>query len=151
MSPRASERIIVFAGARATWGSSDAHPHCSWACNMATREMRYSSEEHSRLYCFDPDNGYLPSRIVHRDATQKIEVDSLNSPREAVLFTGKDFEARFRTLFHRHDEISWHGFGHPVFQRRSAIPGEFGGILIDVTERRLSRLCVPERAGFWRC
>src|SRR5712672_2179749 len=32
----------------------------SWACNMAAREMRYSSEEHSRLYGFDPEKG-LPS------------------------------------------------------------------------------------------
>src|SRR2546428_1602486 len=27
----------------------------SWACTVATREVRHSSEEHSRLYGFDPD------------------------------------------------------------------------------------------------
>src|ERR1700686_3401353 len=27
----------------------------SWACNMAMREMRHSSEQHSRLYGFDPE------------------------------------------------------------------------------------------------
>src|ERR1700675_2392639 len=29
----------------------------SWACNTATREILHSSEEHSRLYGFDPENG----------------------------------------------------------------------------------------------
>src|SRR6202022_2688405 len=29
----------------------------SWACNIATREILHSSEEHSRLYGFDPENG----------------------------------------------------------------------------------------------
>src|SRR6267378_4504701 len=32
----------------------------SWACNISTREMRHSSEEHSRLYGFDPERG-IPS------------------------------------------------------------------------------------------
>src|SRR5258708_34112842 len=27
----------------------------SWACNITTREILHSSEEHSRLYGFDPD------------------------------------------------------------------------------------------------
>src|SRR5882762_4040411 len=29
----------------------------SWACNIATREILHSSEEHSRLYGFDPEKG----------------------------------------------------------------------------------------------
>src|SRR5882762_4402686 len=93
----------------------------SWACNMATREMRYSSEEHSRLYGFDPERG-LPSfeEIVQRAAR-----------------TGKDFEALFRIVVPQGMTRYVHGFGHPVFSA-SGIPGEFVGILMDVTERRLA-------------
>src|SRR5260370_12874663 len=39
----------------------------SWACNISTREILHSSEEHSRLYAFDPDRA-IPSfeEIVQR-------------------------------------------------------------------------------------
>src|SRR5258706_12104162 len=50
----------------------------SWACNIATREILHSSEEHSRLYGFDPEKG-IPSfedivqRMHPEDRTQIVE------------------------------------------------------------------------------
>src|SRR5882724_3862808 len=108
----------------------------SWACNMATREMRYSSEEHSRLYGFDPEKG-LPSfeEIVQRmhpeDRGRVAEIA------ERAARTGKDFEALFRIVVPQGMTRYVHGFGHPVFNA-SGTPGEFVGILMDVTERRLA-------------
>jgi len=108
----------------------------SWACNMATREMRYSSEEHSRLYGFDPEKG-LPSfeEIVQRmhpeDRGRVAEIA------ERAACTGKDFEALFRIVVPQGMTRYVHGFGHPVFNA-SGTPGEFVGILMDVTERRLA-------------
>jgi PAS domain S-box-containing protein len=108
----------------------------SWACNMATREMRYSSEEHSRLYGFDPESG-LPSfeEIVQRmhpeDRGRVAEIA------ERAACTGKDFEALFRIVVPQGMTRYVHGFGHPVFSA-SGTPGEFVGILMDVTERRLA-------------
>src|SRR6266478_1241123 len=108
----------------------------SWACNMATREMRYSSEEHSRLYGFDPEKG-LPSfeEIVQRmhpeDRGRVAEIA------ERAACTGKDFEALFRIVDPQGMTRYVHGFGHPVFNA-SGTPGEFVGILMDVTERRLA-------------
>src|SRR5712672_649351 len=108
----------------------------SWACNMATREMRYSSEEHSRLYGFDPEKG-LPSfeEIVQRmhpeDRGRVAEIA------ERAARAGKDFEALFRIVVPEGMTRYVHGFGHPVFNA-SGKPGEFVGILMDVTERRLA-------------
>src|SRR5712692_10073940 len=106
----------------------------SWACNIATREMRYSSEEHSRLYGFDPEGG-LPSfeEIVKRmhpeDRARVVEIA------ERAAYAGKDFEALFRIVVPHGMTRYVHGFGHPVFSASGA-PGEFVGILMDVTERK---------------
>src|SRR5258708_16246171 len=103
---------------------------------MARREMRYSWEEHSRLYGFDPEKG-LPSfeEIVQRmhpeDRGRVAEIA------ERAACTGKDFEALFRIVVPQGMTRYVHGFGHPVFSA-SDIPGEFVGILMDVTERRLA-------------
>src|SRR6202047_2118375 len=44
----------------------------SWACNIATREILHSSEEHSRLYGFDPEKG-IPS---FQEMAQRIHPES---------------------------------------------------------------------------
>jgi PAS domain S-box-containing protein len=108
----------------------------SWACNMATREMRHSSEEHSRLYGFDPDKG-VPSfeQIVQRmhpeDRPSVIEIA------ERASCAAKDFEVHFRIVLPDRTTRYVHGVGHPVFNAAGA-PGEFVGILMDVTERKLA-------------
>jgi PAS domain S-box-containing protein len=108
----------------------------SWACNINTGEMRYSSEEHSRLYGFDPDEG-MPSfeQIVQRmhpeDRSRVIEIaDGANR-------AGKDFEVHFRIVVPDGTTRYVHGVGHPVFTSAGA-SGEFVGILMDVTERKLA-------------
>ncbi len=108
----------------------------SWACNIATREMRHSSEEHSRLYGFDPDQG-MPSfeQIVQRmhpeDRTRVIETA------ERASCAGKDFEGHFRIVVPDGTTRYVHEVGHPVFNP-AGTPGEFVGILMDVTERKLA-------------
>src|SRR5258708_26475967 len=56
---------------------------------------------------------------------------------ERAACTGKDFEALFRIVDPQGMTRYVHGFGHPVFNA-SGKPGEFVGILMDVTERRLA-------------
>ena len=108
----------------------------SWACNITTREMRYSSEEHSRLYGFDPDNG-MPSfeeilqRMHPEDRTRVTEIAKRASCAE------KDFEVHFRIVVPDGTTRYVHGVGHPVFNA-AGTPGEFVGILMDVTERKLA-------------
>src|SRR6266446_5128686 len=108
----------------------------SWACNIATREIIHSSEEHSRLYGFDPERG-IPSfeemvqRMHPEDRTQIVE------SAERANSAGKDFEAQFRLHLPDGTTKYVHGVGHPVFNA-SGTTAEFVGILMDVTERRLA-------------
>jgi PAS domain S-box-containing protein len=108
----------------------------SWACNIATREILHSSEEHSRLYGFDPERG-IPSfeemvqRMHPEDRPRVVE------SAERANSAGKDFEAQFRLLLPDGTTRCVHGVGHPVFNASGATV-EFVGILMDVTERRLA-------------
>src|SRR6266853_1201906 len=108
----------------------------SWACNVATREILHSSEEHSRLYGFDPERG-IPSfeemvqRMHPEDRPRVVE------SAERANCAGKDFEAQFRLLLPDGTTRYVHGVGHPVFNASGATV-EFVGILMDVTERRLA-------------
>src|SRR5580704_3369444 len=106
----------------------------SWACNIATREILHSSEEHSRLYGYDPERG-LPSfeelvqRMHPEDRARVVEM-AVTSSRE-----GKDFEAHFRVVLPDGTTKYVYGVAHPVFKPSGDV-GEFVGILMDVTERR---------------
>src|SRR5712664_645249 len=106
----------------------------SWACNLATREILHSSEEHSRLYGFDPERG-TPSfeemvlRFHPEDRTRVVE------SAERANCAGKDLEEHFRLLLPDGTTRYVHGVGHPVFNASGA-PVEFVGILMDETERK---------------
>jgi C4-dicarboxylate-specific signal transduction histidine kinase len=106
----------------------------SWAWSVPTREIRHSSEEHSRLYGFDPAQP-LPSREeflqrIHPDDRARL-IESFGGAATA----GKDFEAHFRIVVPDGTTKYVHGVGHPVFNASGALV-EFVGTLVDVTERR---------------
>jgi len=106
----------------------------SWACNIATREILHSSEEHSRLYGFDQERG-MPSfeemvQCMHPEDRPRV-VESA----ERANCARKDFEAHFRILLPDGTTRYVHGVAHPVLNASGA-PVEFVGILMDVTERR---------------
>jgi PAS domain S-box-containing protein len=106
----------------------------SWACNISAREMRHSSEEHSRLYGFDPERG-TPSfeefvqRMHPEDRLRVVEIA------ERANCAGKDFEAQFRVVHPDGTTKYLHSVGHPVFNVSGDLV-EFVGTVIDVTERR---------------
>jgi PAS domain S-box-containing protein len=108
----------------------------SWACNIATREILHTSEEHSRLYGFDPETGIpsfeeLVQRIHPEDRARVVEIA------ERANCAGKDFEAHFRIVLPDGTTKYAHAIGHPVFNASGALV-EYAGILMDVTERRLA-------------
>jgi PAS domain S-box-containing protein len=106
----------------------------SWACNIATREVLHSSEQHSRLYGFEPEKG-IPSfgemvqRVHPEDRARLVEIaESSNCER-------KDFEAHFRIALPDGTTKYVHGIGHPFFNASGDLV-EYAGILMDVTERK---------------
>jgi C4-dicarboxylate-specific signal transduction histidine kinase len=106
----------------------------SWACNIATREVLHSSEEHSRLYGFDPEKG-IPSfgemieRVHPEDRARLVEIA------ESSSCEGKDFESHFRIALPDGTTKYVHGIGHPFFNASGDLV-EYAGILMDVTERQ---------------
>ena len=106
----------------------------SWAGNILTRQIFHSSDEHSRLYGFDPARG-IPSfdelyeRVHPDDLTRLVEAFD-NASRDGI-----DAEVNYRIVAPdgavRHVEV----VGHPVM-KPSGEKGEFVGFLMDVTERR---------------
>jgi PAS domain S-box-containing protein len=106
----------------------------SWACNILTGEIIHSSEEHSRLYGFDPEKG-MPSfqELVQRihPEDRALALQAFQSASRA----GKDFDAYFRVVLPDGAMKYVYGTGHPVFNPSGDV-SEFVGIVMDVTERR---------------
>jgi signal transduction histidine kinase len=105
----------------------------SFAIEVATQAVTYSSAEHVRLYGFDPAHG-LPSiadffaRIHPDDRAMCMEVMS-KGIREVT-----DVEVEYRVLMPGGPPRIIHAFGHPV-PGASGESVEIVGTIVDVTER----------------
>jgi PAS domain S-box-containing protein len=106
----------------------------SWAGNILTREIFHSSDEHSRLYGLDPENG-IPS---FEDLYQRVHPEDqmrLVKTFERASRDGIDVNVHYRVVLRdgttKHVEAVW----HPVL-KPSGEAGEFIGFLMDVTERK---------------
>jgi len=106
----------------------------SWVFNILTGALVHSSEEHRRLFGFDPEKGIpsfdeLVSRIHPEDRTFALrEFD-------ATIPSGKDFDAHFRIVLPDGAIRYVYGTGHPVFSPSGDVH-EFIGMVMDVTERK---------------
>jgi PAS domain S-box-containing protein len=106
----------------------------SWVFNILTGALVHSSEEHRRLFGFDPEKGVpsfdeLVSRIHPEDRTFALrEFD-------ATIPSGKDFDAHFRIVLPDGAIRYVYGTGHPVFSPSGEVH-EFIGMVMDVTERK---------------
>jgi signal transduction histidine kinase/ligand-binding sensor domain-containing protein len=106
----------------------------SWVWNVATGENTHSSEEHSRLFGFDPGGG-VPS---FEAMVQRIDPDDRTRIRELFDRAARengDFETDFRTLLPDGAVKHVHVIGHPVFSASGAVV-EYVGTTIDVTDRK---------------
>jgi PAS domain S-box-containing protein len=106
----------------------------SWACNIVTREIRHSSEEHSRLFGFNPERG-VPSFDEFYQRIHPDDRDRVTETLERASCAGTDVEAQFRVVLPEGTTRYLHGVGHPVVKPSGSF-GEFVGILMDVTERK---------------
>jgi PAS domain S-box-containing protein len=106
----------------------------SWACNVFTRELIHSSEEHCRLYGFDPDRR-SPSlqefiqRIHPEDRARVLEAF------DSASRMGNHFDAHFRIVLPDGTTKHVYGTGHPVFSSSGHVV-ELVGIVMDLTERK---------------
>ncbi len=106
----------------------------SWACNPATGEIGYWSEETYRLLGFDPV-GPLPR---FETCVQHIHPDDQAMVMERfqkALSERAEFELDFRIVYSRSDIRDIHVVGHPVLSPSGDLV-EFVGTMIDITERK---------------
>jgi PAS domain S-box-containing protein len=104
----------------------------SWAGNLATQQVFHSSDEHSRLYGFDPSEGVpsfhnLYSRIHAQDEP------AVAAALESAIRAGRDFDFEFRILLPDGTIRYSRSIGHP---QASGEPGEYFGIEIDISESK---------------
>ena len=106
----------------------------SWVFNVATRGVVHSSEEHRRLFGFDPKEG-MPVwddwvRRIHPEDRERM-MDTM----EQSIRAGTDFELDYRTA-HPDGTIKYiHAVGHPVLNASGDLV-EFMGASIDMTDRK---------------
>jgi PAS domain S-box-containing protein len=106
----------------------------SWAFNVKTRQIIHASEEHYRMFGFDPGEG-MP---VWEDWVQRIHPDDRGRAIQTMrqkLHERTDYELDFR-LVHPDGTTKYiHVLGHPVSDRSGDLV-EFVGTSIDITERK---------------
>jgi PAS domain S-box-containing protein len=106
----------------------------SWAFNVTTREIVHWSQEHFRIFGFDPEDG-MPS---FETLMQRIHPDDRASAAEVIergVRKKTDYEQDFRIVLPDGTMRYMHTTGHPVFNS-SGDPVEFVGTVMDVTERK---------------
>jgi PAS domain S-box-containing protein len=106
----------------------------SWAYDVATRRVTYSSEEHHRLFGFDPAAG-MPGA---GDWVRRIHLDDRETAIQTMEQTIRDrrhYELEHRVV-HPDGTIKFvHTIGHPVFSPSGDLV-EVVGTSTDITERK---------------
>jgi signal transduction histidine kinase len=106
----------------------------SWACNVANKQVIHSSEEHTRLFGFDPST-WIPSFEEFRQRVHPEDRERVIETLERASRAGADIEIYFRVLLPDGTMRYLHSVGHPVFKPSGGV-GELVGISVDVTESR---------------
>ena len=122
----------------------------SWAQSMTTGEATHSSEEHDRLFGFDPEGG-LPSAEEFRQRIHPEDRARSNEIYQRAIRERRGVDQTFRTLLPDSTLRYIQMVGHPVFSTSGDVV-EMVGTSMDVTERmqrdeERERLLTSERAA----
>ena len=104
----------------------------SWAGNITRRQIHHSSEEHSRLYGFEP--GSDPSFEDFNERVHPHDRALLTDAFESARDSGADVDVHYRVVLPDGTTRHVQAVGHPVITSPGG-SGEFVGFLMDVTER----------------
>ena len=105
----------------------------TWAVRIPSREINFWSQEHYRIFGFDPEKG-LPTL---EEALARLHADDQAARKliNQMLAEPKDFEADYRIVLPGGHIRHLHSVGHPVLNDAGELV-EFIGIVQDVTERK---------------
>ncbi len=117
----------------------------SWARKVATEEITHSSEEHARLYGFDPEKE-APSFEAMYQRVHPEDRDSAFETYDRAVGERTDFEVDFRTVLPDSTIKYLHAIGHPVFNAGGDLV-EYMGTVMDVTERKRAEDALQKADG----
>src|SRR6266700_3952477 len=115
------------------------------ALNGATGEVTHSSDEHSRLYGFDPEQG-VPSFEEFRQRVHPEDRAGWTEALKAGMSKAASIEGEFRIVSPGGPLKHLRAIVHPVFAEGGEL-AEFVGTVMDVTERK--RAEEEQRAQLW--
>lgn len=108
--------------------------HTGTAALRATGEVTHSSDEHSRLYGFDPEQG-VPSLEEFGQRVHPEDRARWTEALERGFSEAASVEGEFRVVPPRGPLKHLHAIVHPVFTACGELE-EFVGTVVDVTERK---------------
>jgi PAS domain S-box-containing protein len=119
----------------------------TWACNIATREMIHSSQEHRRLFGLDPDKVEIPPldeffNRIHPDDRGPAAEDL-----DRAISAGRHVEANFRIVLPEGTTRHMHGIGHPLV-KPSGDTVDYVGAVTDVTATKHSEMKLRESEAY---
>jgi PAS domain S-box-containing protein len=110
----------------------------SWAWNLETRQSVHWSQEHYRLFGFDPTGGIPTEEMfiqrIHPEDRDRV-VGALD---RAMSRNGRQFEIDYRNVLTEGDTKYISSIGRPVFNSSGDV-SEYIGTTMDVTEQRVAK------------
>ena len=106
----------------------------TWAVNVIRQEIVFWSDEHYRIFGFDPEHGIPPLSAV-LDRWHPDDIDTKAIFYDAVA-QKRDYQFEFRLILPDGTTRNIVSIGHPVINEAGELV-EFMGVAMDVTEQRL--------------
>ncbi len=142
---KVAERTAELRRSEAYLSEAQRLTHTGTAALNPAGEVTHSSDEHSRLYGFDPEQG-IPSLEEFRQRVHPQDRAGWASALKKGFSEGTRVEGEFRVDLPEGPLKRLRAITHPVFTAHGE-PEEFVGIVVDVTERRRAER--EHRAQLW--
>ena len=146
LEAKVAERTIELRRSEAYLAEAQRLAHTgSFAVKASTQEPTHSSDEHSRMYGFDPEQRIPPLgeflQRIHPEDRARCAEALARGIREAA-----HFEVEYRVVLPQSPVKYFHAVAHPVFGASGELD-EFVGTVVDVTERKQAE--EERRAQLW--
>jgi PAS domain S-box-containing protein len=128
------ERTAALRRSQAYLSLAQTLTHTGTAALRPTGEVTHSSDEHSRLYGFDPEEG-IPSLKEFGERVHPEDRGSWTEALEKGFSEAASVEGEFRVVPPQGPLRHLQAIVHPVFTARGKLE-EFVGTVVDVTERK---------------
>jgi formate hydrogenlyase transcriptional activator len=119
----------------------------TWACDIVTREMIHSSQEHRHLFGLAPGEVGIPPLAEFFQRIHPDDRDSTVGDLGSAISAGKDVEAHFRVVLPEGSTRHMYGMGRPLVNPLGG-PDEFVGAVMDITEAKQAEMKLRESEAY---